>query len=425
MSSRQVQIGIALAGVIVFAVVVYFFGLPQKPQSPFSATAPEGAIPSATRPATGDGAKTAEMPKPAAPPAAPAARPPEPAKADEAPVAAFDVVRVEPSGETVIAGRAAPGATVELLRDGKQYDRVVADASGLFVMTPQPLPPGSHDLTLRFTSPDGKQGLSKQSVTVVVAADRKQRPMVALTAPDAPTVVLSKPDEVKTASATPAAAPAGESAGATPPQTPAAGQGGGQGAGVPTALAIETVEAEERGRLFVSGRAAPGATVRLYLNDSYLASGVVAPEGRVSFTIGSGVAPGDYRVRLDHVDPVSGQVRSRAEVAFTMTGPAVASVSGAPAAAGKADGSAAGRPAGAAATQASDPSNVLVPEVKTAIVMRGDSLWRISRRTYGSGVRYTVIYTANQEQIRNPDLIYPGQVFVLPGENQRTGEIRQ
>jgi nucleoid-associated protein YgaU len=63
-----------------------------------------------------------------------------------------------------------------------------------------------------------------------------------------------------------------------------------------------------------------------------------------------------------------------------------------------------------------DPGTVLVPEINTAIVSRGDNLWRISKRVYGRGVRYTVIYRANEEQIRNPRLIYPGQVFVLPPE---------
>lgn len=62
----------------------------------------------------------------------------------------------------------------------------------------------------------------------------------------------------------------------------------------------------------------------------------------------------------------------------------------------------------------SDPGLVVVPEVNTAIVSRGDNLWRISKRVYGRGLRYTVIYDANTPQIRNPDLIYPGQVFVLP-----------
>ena len=54
--------------------------------------------------------------------------------------------------------------------------------------------------------------------------------------------------------------------------------------------------------------------------------------------------------------------------------------------------------------------------MKTTTVARGDSLWRISQRVYGNGRRYIVIHRANEEQIRNPDLIYPGQVFVLPGE---------
>jgi nucleoid-associated protein YgaU len=51
-------------------------------------------------------------------------------------------------------------------------------------------------------------------------------------------------------------------------------------------------------------------------------------------------------------------------------------------------------------------------------VSRGDNLWRISQRIYGKGFRYTMIYGANQEQIRNPNLIYPGQVFVLPGDQE-------
>ncbi len=63
-----------------------------------------------------------------------------------------------------------------------------------------------------------------------------------------------------------------------------------------------------------------------------------------------------------------------------------------------------------------DATTILIPEVNTAIVSRGENLWTISRRIYGSGVRYTTIYGANQEQIRNPDLIYPGQTFVLPPE---------
>lgn len=50
----------------------------------------------------------------------------------------------------------------------------------------------------------------------------------------------------------------------------------------------------------------------------------------------------------------------------------------------------------------------------SVIIRRGDTLWQISRRVYGQGVRYTTIYLANENQIRNPDLIEPGQIFTVP-----------
>ncbi len=52
------------------------------------------------------------------------------------------------------------------------------------------------------------------------------------------------------------------------------------------------------------------------------------------------------------------------------------------------------------------------------IIRRGDNLWRISRRVYGRGTRYSTIYLANHDQIRNPDLIMPGQIFAVPSRSQ-------
>jgi hypothetical protein len=58
-------------------------------------------------------------------------------------VPVFDIVRIERTGDAVIAGRAAPGAIVELLRNGERHDRAVADQSGQFVMVPPGFPPGT------------------------------------------------------------------------------------------------------------------------------------------------------------------------------------------------------------------------------------------------------------------------------------------
>jgi len=69
---------------------------------------------------------------------------------------------------------------------------------------------------------------------------------------------------------------------------------------------------------------------------------------------------------------------------------------------------------------AAPPSNkdsssaAVAPKFATTVVSRGDSLWRISRVTYGTGKRYAFVYKANRDRIRDPDRIYPGQIFVLP-----------
>ena len=52
----------------------------------------------------------------------------------------------------------------------------------------------------------------------------------------------------------------------------------------------------------------------------------------------------------------------------------------------------------------------------SVIIRRGATLWQISRRVYGQGVRYTTIYLANHDLINNPDLIEPGQIFGVPDE---------
>ncbi|MEH2471407.1 nucleoid-associated protein YgaU [Nitrobacteraceae bacterium AZCC 2161] len=303
-------------------------------------------------------------------------------------VPAFDIARIEPTGEAVIAGRTTPGATVELLRNGELHDRAIADQSGQFVMVPPRLPSGTYDLMLRAKQPDGRQVMSKQSVAVVLDPSPIDRPVVALMTPNKPTIVLSQP--------------------ATP--KPVAG-----------GVVVEAVDTEPGGKLHVSGQASPGAAVRLYLNDSFVASVTAGSDGRFAVTINEGAAPGNYRVRLDEMGSNSGAVRARAEVPFNVpeTVATTASVPAQATASKRLDIAAAQQPQLAAALSTvrideGSPSTVIVQKIVTTTVSRGDSLWRLSRETYGAGTRYAVIYKANREQIRNPNLIYPGQILVLP-----------
>jgi nucleoid-associated protein YgaU len=439
-SLQQGRGALAFYAAVAIAAALGLFGLQQWNAHKASVASPDAARTAGQLAAGRDVAQPAGQAQQVPAPALVRA----PAPAPEAPLApSFDVVRVEPNGESVIAGRGAPGATIEMLRNGQVHARAAADQAGLFAFVPPALPPGSHRVTLQSIAPDGTRQRSNESVTIIVGEGRNTRPLVALTAPDKPTVLLSNPEvpEPKVAE-TPAQppAPVQQQAGIQPPGPPA--PAAPAPAQARSEVKILAVDAEQGGRLFVSGQGAPGASVRLYLNDTFIAPGNVGGDGKVSFAIGRGVRPGDYQVRIDDVDPVTGSVKSRSEVAFNVPLPperqttAVASASPtAPGAVPEPSSTAAAPQSGtapfsapsagtAAASQVAsagpDPAlrsgAIVIPDVNTAIVSRGDNLWRISQRIYGSGYRYTVIYGANQQQIRNPDLIYPGQVFVLPAD---------
>lgn len=300
-------------------------------------------------------------------PGPPANLPPSRPPASVAPT--FDVVRVEPNGDAVIAGRAAPNASVELLVDGKPVAHAQADAGGHFTLTPPPLPTGSSEIGLRATRQT--QGASAR-IAVVVAPSRDAKPLIALSAPDAPTLVLSRPDDPVPGDPAPATVPGrqalSDAGGAAArrdlpaPGRDASNLGGnvrGGEAGIPmtgiepsarprvgettpstdqnaarkarqaessvahatTATPkIVSIDTQVRGRLFVTGRTVPGASLRLYVNDTPVAPATVGRDGTVTFTIGQGVKPGRYKVRLDRVDPTTGKVRDRAEVPFTAPG---------------------------------------------------------------------------------------------------------
>lgn len=325
-----------------------------------------------------------------------AALTPSPPPTGDGAVPEFDIVHIEPTGEAVVAGRAAPGTVVELLRNGETHDRVMVDRSGQFAMVPRPLPKGTYELTLRSTQADGKQTTSKQSVAVVLEPSTDQ-PTVALMTPDKPTLVMSQPS-----------APAS----------------------IAETTAVEAVDIEPNGKVHVSGHARPGAVVRLYLNDSFVTSVTAGADGHLAVTINEGVAPGKYRVRLDELASKSDAVRARAEVPLnvpdrmttasisTASVPSATPQSAAPqSSTTQSAATQESRLANSSSIASSDktaPSTVVVPKVTTMTVVRGDSLWRLSRNSLGSGERYALIYKANQKQIRNPNLIYPGQILVVP-----------
>jgi nucleoid-associated protein YgaU len=321
------------------------------------ATKPTAAVPQAA-PSTPSGA----TPPAAASPAAPAT--PSPAAPTVA-VPTFDIARIGPDGRAVIAGRANPGAKIVLLDGGKEIARGEADARGEWVVIAQdpPLAPGQHELRV-VQHIEGRAPVTSEQVVVAVVPE----PPAGGT-PSAPTGQPPR-EETLVMIAPPGGGPA------KLVQAPSA-------AGVPRSgdLAMSTLDYDDAGHVTVTGLATPGVVVRVYINDNLVAEGAAGADGRWKLAPPDPVGPGKHTLRLDRLAS-DGKPVARLELPF---------------------------------------DRVVVPpgtkDVRRLVVVRGDNLWNIARAHYGVGFHHTVIYGANKEQIRNPDLIYPGQVFSLPKVN--------
>jgi hypothetical protein len=354
--SRNVLFGLSSAVAVSAIAFISWRIADQNPRLFSRAEAPRPAVTEPARPAAQPDSQVAALP--AMDLTRPSNGDPRDAAAPNQPM--FDVVRVEPSGEAVVAGRAKAGATVRLMNKGAVIGEAKADANGQFAMVPQPLGAGDHLLSLEI---DGVPASSTaQTVAISVPPDRKGDVVVALTEPGAATRILSD-------SAAPA--PSG-----------------------PVKLAIRSVEVDDAGGFYATGAGTPGSTIRLSLNGAPVTTVKANDDGRWSLKVERGMNPGAYAVRADHLD-AAGRVVAQAEVPFDY--PVRVASAGA-----------------RVATAQGSGSDAVVPDVQSVTVQRGDSLWRISQKMLGNGLRYTQIYAANSTLIRNPSRIYPNQILVVP-----------
>jgi nucleoid-associated protein YgaU len=295
----------------------------------------------------------------------------------------FDVVNVDPSGEAVIAGRAAPNAKVELRDAGKAVVEATADAAGQFVIMPPTLAPGNHSLSLAVSA---EKTDSEVSTTVAVSVP----------APEAKAAVSAPEPEAKAAAAsTNATAPAPEMRIVAMPLL----AGGSR-------VAIRSVEADAAGGLIAKGSADPNATVRLFLNQAALTDAKTQSDGRWSLTIKHGMSPGGYVMHADVINPGDATVVASANTPFVYPAAPIPAPPMAPTAA-----SASAEQSSAPLASLADP---VIESVQTKLVATGHTLWALSKSYYGDATHYPVIYDANRAQIHNPNLIFPGQVFVVP-----------
>ena len=343
------------------------------------------------------------------------------AKPEVEPVAVaptFDVVRIDANGSAVVAGNAAPGALVSLRSGGDVVAEVTADQNGSFVALFD-LAPSATPRNLELWS----DGVAPESVTsILVSPIAKDRAEVAEADPvttDGATVdvaaaasegsevegeVIADGDgaveessasvasadqepEIKadtdigadTADVEPAAPTivAADNSGVRVVQPAPQPQAPVSGPEVTANIVIDTISYDTDGEVALSGRGASTGFVRVYLNEEPIQTTSIGADGNWSAELPE-VDAGVYRLRVDEVGS-DGAVTSRMETPFKREEP-----------------------------------EVVEGTIAAVTVQPGFTLWGIAQERFGDGVQYVRVYEANRELIRDPDLIYPGQVFTLP-----------
>lgn len=152
-------------------------------------------------------------------------------------------------------------------------------------------------------------------------------------------------------------------------------------------LSLDVIDYDDTGAVIFSGRATPNHMVELYINRQLIGRVPADEDGRWTLAPEVQIEPGVYQLLVIQLDE-DGQPEYAIELPF----------------------------------QRERPDQIDIRDGRV-VVQPGNSLWRIARRAYGEGAQYTIIYAANAAQIRNPDLIYPGQIFDVPGaEDEETEE---
>nr|WP_268821592.1 LysM peptidoglycan-binding domain-containing protein [Octadecabacter dasysiphoniae] len=335
--------------------------------------------------------------------------------------------RFEPDGAFLVSGVAEPGQPLAVMVDGGEVERVDVGADGSFLVIGFL---GYSDAARVMTvvgDPDGA-GLIAERTFIF---DANPAPVVVVVAEAPVTDPVADPiadvaveDDVGVAEPEVAAEPINDVAEAAPavpviadtpntpedsaapeaPATPAILAVTGDGVevvqpAVPadtppevmSTVALDTITYDPEGDVVLGGRALGQGFVQVYVDNVAISRLPVDADGRWRGDLPD-VDTGVYTLRIDEVD-VAGDVVSRIETPFLREDPDDVI---------------------AAMADAVDNPDFTIA---TRTVQAGTTLWAIAEERYGSGVLYVNVFEANKDRIRDPDLIYPGQVFTLPEDD--------
>ena len=387
----------------------------------------------------------------------------------------FDVVRIEDDGSALIAGQADGRGHVILSVDGVEQAEARADLSGTGQFVIFAFIPSTGDqqsLKLHLYAEDGSGPVVSAQTVFVAPATAAATATDSTAAPVQEEVTVSEsPDTASTDVASPEAK--ADKAPATVILADEDGvrvlQDGAPSAAKP-AVTIDTISYSSNGDVILGGRGQADNFVRIYLDNQFLATSKIAADGYWALEL-SDIEPGIYTLRVDELN-AAGDVVSRAETPFKREAAeelaelmAAGTETEEPSAEGPSESAAETQVVDAEALASVEPEAADDPQTEevvtqeevnvqaevaelnpqgeqssdggslavegqpadTASVLRtpskkfrvrtvqpGSTLWAIAKESYGAGIEYFKVFEANKERIRDPDLIYPGQVFEIP-----------
>ncbi len=273
----------------------------------------------------------------------------------------FDVVRIAENGDTVIAGRAAANSKLYILDGTDEIGVVTSDDNGEWVFLPtKPLSSGNRELSLKSILPDGTVYLSENIVVLIVPEKGKNIAGETSENTSLPLALLVPRN--------------GKDATSKILQKPSIN---GHAEAKNGQLLLDSVDYNDDGRLAINGSGISGLDIYIYLDNQHVGATIVNDDGQWNLQLKENIKPGIYTLRIDAAK--NKNVISRLEIPFSRAEPLKNFI-----------------------------NNAFI------VVQPGNSLWRIARKTLGSGMHYTILFEANKDQIGNPNLIYPGQIFQVP-----------
>ena len=301
----------------------------------------------------------------------------------------FEIAKVDPDGTVVLGGQAEPDRRIEL-KDGESViGDTMSDATGAWLVTPENvLEPGAHVIVPSIDNGNGALVEGDQAMVIVIPEPGKDIAGNDSDGDRTPLAIIVPRDQAATRLA--------QVPGPTANTTPGPDEGGKAGdegrqiarvfpepeiRGEDDEVILDTVDYDEKGEAVMSGQSEAGTTVKVFIDDELQGTAAVADDGSWALRSKFPEHTEEHQIRIEQVAE-SGEVSRRIEIPFFRA----------------------------------RPFDDLTDDV-IVIVQPGNSLWRIARRIFGQGVRYTEIFLANADQIRDPHLIFPGQVFGLPQTN--------